>query len=266
MSLPKKLVSVALTLGLMVFAAIAGGELSKVPFSAKMIQRGPDGTTTTGRMYVDDGRMRIEMSQQGRTMVRITDQGRRTEWILFPDQQRYIEHQVPAETAAALGTPAPDETPCSGIPGLVCKNLGDDTIDGRPVTKWEMTATHQGQRFTTTQWIDKERGLPLLQELPNGQRTELKFVGEETLHGRAVEKWETVVTAPSRPASRTFQWYDPKLRLAIKQELPGGIVHELRDIEVGDQPDELFSVPQDYERLTPNERMGMAPSPETPRR
>lgn len=246
----------ALLLGLVLGMTAAAAELAGVPFSAEMAQHGPDGATLAGRMYVDRGRMRVEMSQQGRTLVRILDQDRSTEWILFPEQRRYVEHSVPADAAAALGTPGADRDPCAGMPGLACRKLGQDTLAGRPVTKWEITGSHQGQTFTSVQWLDDERGIPLLQELPNGQRTELRFIGKEELEGRAVEKWETVVTAPDRAEGRTFQWYDPELKLAIKQELPGGVVNELRHIQVGDQPAELFGVPADYARMAPPERTG----------
>ncbi len=251
--------ALGLVLGLILCVVGVQADLASVPFSAEMIQRGPDGSTTTGRMHVDSGRMRVEMSQQGRPMIRITDQESRTEWILFPEEKRYIEHSVPAEVAAALGATAPDASPCAGMPGLTCRNLGEDTLAGRPVTKWEVTASHQGQSFTMVQWIDAERSIPLIQELPNGQRTELRFVKQETLDGRTVEKWETVVTAPNRPERRTFQWYDPELRLAIKQELPGGFVNELRDIKVGDQPEDLFIVPDDYTKISRPEAMASPP-------
>jgi len=102
----------------------------------------------------------------------------------------------------------------------------------------------------STQWIDKERGVPLRQEMPNGQTTELKLVAEEDLGGRKVEKWEMVATTPNQPETRTFQWFDPELDLAIRQEFPGGMVSELTNIRVGQQPDELFKVPAGYERMS----------------
>jgi len=116
--------------------------------------------------------------------------------------------------------------------------------------KWEMVASHQGETMKSTQWIDKERGVPLRQELPNGQTTELKFVGNEDVNGRQVEKWETITTVPNQPETRTFEWYDPEIGLATRQELPGGMVSELTNIRVGKQPDELFNIPAGYERMS----------------
>jgi hypothetical protein len=121
-------------------------------------------------------------------------------------------------------------------------------MGGRASVKWEISGTRDGKAVTTTQWIDKERGIPLRQEFPDGGKMTLSLVGKETLEGRAAEKWEMVVEAPERQATRTFQWYDPELKLAIRQEFPGGAVSELKNVRVGKQPDDLFVVPAGYTR------------------
>jgi hypothetical protein len=113
-----------------------------------------------------------------------------------------------------------------------------------------MVASYEGQSMKSTQWIDKERGLALRQEMPNGQTTELKLVGKEKLGDREVEKWEMVATQPDQQPMRTFQWYDPQLELVVRQEFPGGFVSELKDLRVGKQPDSLFAIPAGYERMS----------------
>lgn len=239
---------------LSLLATTAAAELAGVEFSAKVLSLAPDGQTSTGRMFVGDGRMRMEMAQDGREIVRISDQNRRAEWILFPDQQTYLEHGAPSEPAAPAGgsaSAADGADPCAGTPGMTCRRIGEETIAGRPAVKWEMAATHEGQTLTGTQWIDVERGMPLKQELPNGPTMELRLLGSEEIGGRAVEKWEMRVMAPDQPVSTTLQWYDPQLRLAIREEFPGGFVRELTEIRVGPQPDHLFTVPAGYTRAEP---------------
>lgn len=245
---------------LTLLATSASAELANAPFSAEMIRRGPDGTVSDGRLYVGKDRMRVEMSQQGQTMVRIIDEPRRTEWVLFPEQRGYVEHPAPPTSEFLGAGPDGDESPCAGMPGLTCRQLGQEMVQGRRATKWEITGSRQGQTFTMKQWIDDERGVPLIQEFPNGQTNRLALVGEEKVDGRGVEKWEMVATAPNQPERRAFQWYDPQLKLVIKQELPGGIVTELKNIEVGHQPDELFLVPQDYTRMRSPEGMASPPA------
>lgn len=246
---------VPLVTGLAV-AVSAHAQLAGKEFSAEMVQRGPEGEMSSGKMYVGDGRMRSEMVHQGQDVVRITDEQRGVEWILFPEQKKYMERQLGSAGAPAAGMKAsPVVDPCAGMPGLTCRNLGEETVSGRPAEKWEIVATHQGQTMKSTQWIDKQRGVPLRQEMPNGQRTELKLVGEETVDGRPVEKWEMVATMPNQPSTSTFQWFDPELELAVRQEFPGGFVSELKSVSVGKQPDHLFSIPAGYERISAPQAM-----------
>ena len=56
-------------------------------FSADTLQRGPDGKPLTGKLMVGDGRMRTEMVHQGQQIVRISDESRGVEWILFPERR-----------------------------------------------------------------------------------------------------------------------------------------------------------------------------------
>jgi hypothetical protein len=184
-------------------------------------------------------------------VVRITDENRGVEWILFPEQKKYMERQLggPGGPQSAMKQ-SPASDPCAGMPGLTCRKLGEETMSGRTAVKWEVVATHQGQTMKSTQWIDKERGVPLRQEIPNGPTTELNLVGQETLEGRSVEKWEVVATMPNQPPTRTFQWFDPEVGLAVRQEFPGGFVSELKNLSIEEQPDHLFNIPAGYERMS----------------
>ncbi len=85
---------------------------------------------------------------------------------------------------------------------------------------------------------------------PDGQTMELKLIGKETIEGRPAEKWELTTTAPNQQPNSTFQWYDPELKLAVREEFPGGYVSELKNVRVGPQADDLFTVPAGYTRKT----------------
>lgn len=247
-------------------AASAGVVLAGAEFSAESVQQGPKGQVSSGKMFVGDERVRSEMSHQDQQIIRVTDEKRGVEWILIPDQKKYMERKLagPDSQSPGAGSSSADD-PCGGMPGLTCTKLGEEDVGGRTAVKWEITASHQGQSTTSTQWIDKARGVPLRQEMPNGQTVELKFIAEEDLGGRKVEKWEMVATMPGQPETRSMQWYDPELDLAVKQEFPGGMVSELTNIRVGKQPDELFNIPAGYERMTlPKGPPGGAPG-EMPR-
>lgn len=233
-------------------ARFADAGVAGATFSADMVRTTGDGQESTGKMYVADGRVRTEMTQDGHQVIRITDTQRQVEWILFPDQRSYTER---SGNTGPGGAPVSDadvarKDPCVGVPGLVCRELGEEVVGGRLAVGWEMTSTQQGQTLTGEQWVDRERDVPLRQLMPNGQKMELNLVGNEVLGGRTVEKWEMMVSAPNREPARSLQWYDPELELAIREEFPGGFVSELKGIRVGDQPDSLFTVPAGYQRIT----------------
>jgi len=251
----------ALALGLL--AATSGVALAGTEFSAETSQHGPQGTLSSGKLFVGDKRVRTELSHQGRQIIRITDEGRGVEWMLFPDRKKYMEQKALDKPGAAMpGTrPIQAKDPCAGMPGLTCRRLGEEKIGGRTAVKWEMVASHQGHTMKSIQWIDKERGVPLRQEMFDGQTTALKFVAMEELNGRRVEKWEMIATMPGRPETRTFQWFDPELELAVRQEFPGGMVSELKNIRVGKQPDDLFKIPAGYERMAVPVPQGMPGGP-----
>ena len=250
-------------------AVVAAGSVwadaAGVQFSADIVRRGPDGQVTSGKMFVGDGRTRMEMTQQGREVVRISDQKRGMEWILFPADKNYLERSAPPAGAEAVKPPPPaapsaETDPCAGVPGLTCRRVGVEDVNGRAAVKWEMSATDKGQTLTGAQWLDVERGLPLKHLMPNGQIVELKLIGIEQIDGRSAEKWEMVTTAPKQQPMATFQWYDPELKLAVREEFPGGYVSELKNIRVDPQPDDLFAVPAGFVRKTAP-APGPAPQP-----
>jgi hypothetical protein len=245
----QNLVPVALFFGAVLTTLTAQAETTQ--FSAEMISSGSK-TPTTGKMFVGEGRMRVETTQDnGQTIVRISDQQRRADWILFPAQKGYLERMAPADAPAppAQLTPSAENDPCHGVPDMNCRRIGMEEVAGRNAIKWEMTMTRDGQTFTGTQWLDVERGVPLKYVMPNGQTMELKMLGTESLNGRTVEKWQMTMRIPDQTPVQTLQWFDPVLKLSIREEFPNGQVRELKNIQLGAQSDELFRVPADYTRL-----------------
>ena len=214
------------------------------------LQKGPDGLSSSGSIAVGDGRTRTEMTHQGEQIVRISDESRGVDWILFPARKSYMEQPMRGPGGADAKPSADD--PCAGMPGLTCRKTGEEVVSGRAALVWEIVATHQGKVMTGTQWIDKERGpaFMLKQQTPNGQTMERALEGPETLAGRQTEKWRIDMTGPDGQTMSTFEWYDPELEMSIKQEFPGGMVSEVKNIRLGPQPDHLFSIPAGYERVS----------------
>ena len=220
-------------------------------FSADTLQRGPDGKPVPGKLMVGDGRMRTEMVHQGQQIVRISDDSRGVEWILFPERKSYMENRMGVPGGQPALRPSAED-PCAGMPNLTCTKRGEEAVAGRTAVAWDIVVAQQGNTMKGTQWIDKERGpsFMLRQELPTGQKMERSLVGSEALGNRQTEKWEISMTGPDGQTVSTFEWYDPELEMAIKQEFPGGMVSEMTNVRVGPQPDQLFGVPAGYERIS----------------
>lgn len=254
------LCSIGFGLSAVLFSAASA---AATQFSADMIQRGPEGQTTTGKMAVGDGRIRTEMTHQGQNIVRITDEERGVEWVLFPERKSYMENRLVGPGGERPAEPSADD-PCAGMAGVVCTKTGEESVEGRTAAVWEVVVDRQGKTMKATQWIDKERGpaFMLRQELPSGEKMKRSSEGTESLAGRETEKWKIELTRPDGQTVSTFEWYDPELEIAIKQEFPGGMVSEMTNIRVGPQPDELFGVPAGYERMSmPSGMPGPQPQP-----
>ena len=223
-------------------------QATAVEYSADTYQKGPQGGEAHGKIYVTKGKMRMEMSQNGQTMVQIMDTEKQVSWMIFPAQRSYMEQrgQSPAATPQQGG----EVNPCAGIPTASCKRLGEEKISGRNSTKWEISFSQQGKTMRGWQWIDAERGSVLKEVLPNGQQSELKLLGIESLSGRKVEKWEMLVTQANKAPQRFYRWYDPELETEIRQEYPGGFVREIRNILVGKQDPQLFVLPAGYKKMS----------------
>jgi len=234
-------------------------------FSADMVQGSPAGKTTAGKINIGQDKVRTEAVHQGQTLIRIADEQRGIEWVLFPERKTYMERSTLGPDGKPLAKPSAQD-PCAGMPGLKCLAKGEDKVAGRMALVWEITASQQGKTMTVTQWIDKERGpaFMLRQTMPDGGKMERTPLGQEDLAGRKTEKWEVKLTAPDGNTLSTTEWYDPELKMAIKQEFPGGNVSELADIRVGAQADELFMIPAGYTRMEMPQGQGQGGQPMAP--
>jgi hypothetical protein len=141
------------------------------------------------------------------------------------------------------------QSPCVGNPEAQCRQLGEETLFGRPAVKWEMAVEYQGRTYRSLYWLDKERFTPLRQMWADGTVSELRPVGLEKLDSRPTEKWEMVTRRTDGKTMTATQWFDTELGIVIREELPGGYLRELRDIQVGPQDPALFEVPAGYREV-----------------
>ncbi len=219
---------------------------SNVQFSGVAIQSTPDGESRQSKLYVGDNQVRLEHGDDGQEMVEIYDMKNHRVLLLSPQQKIYMQRDMPQAPGRNPMLPPKDTNPCTGLPDAHCKKLGAETLNGRPVIKWEVTFENQGKQLRSLHWIDDKRHMSLRDVWPDGSVTESILQDKESLDGRVTERWQRTTTGSDGKKETTTQWYDPQLQIAIREELPGGSFREIADIRVAPQAPELFQVPAGY--------------------
>ncbi len=218
-----------------------------VEFSADAIQVSPGQSPLISRMYVSKSAVRIESNKQGYRVVDIAYPEKGKRLLLYPGQKTYIEQTGLAVSPSWSGKKS--NTPCDGMKNVRCKNMGEEKIDKIKVDKWQVEHTANGKTLRSLHWLDSKRRFAIKEMFPDGGMRELKLIGKDKLSDRSVEKWMSRYSHPSGRSRLSTQWYDPQLKMVIKEELPGGFFRELTNIKVSRQNKNLFKLPKGYRKL-----------------
>ena len=231
-------------LGLALFTGSQSTAFSKtVEFSADAVIGMPQQAPRTSRLYVGKDAVRRESVVNGQNVIEIVfpEQGKA---LLINEQLRsYKERQFPNQSKTKK------INPCEQMQNATCEKLGTENIDGLKTEKWQIITLNKGRRVRTLHWIDVKRKLAIREFFPDGSVSELKMLKKETINKRNTEKWQRTLSRPDGQSVKSYQWYDTKLKIAIKEELAGGFSRELKNIKVSSQPEKLFSVPAGYMRI-----------------
>jgi hypothetical protein len=207
--------------------------------------------SASARMFVGkEGMQRKEFHYGNQQVIEIVRPREGILWQLLPDSNSYYEYKIPESAPGSTS-----DNPCATTQGLQCNLLGEESINGRLARKWRISGKTPRGEIQRTLWIDKQRKIPLRQENGRGDVAELRLLGKEQFAGRMVEKWQMSMTHEQQ-TFRSFQWYDPRLQLTIREEVPGRSVKELSNIKEGPQGLELFQIPAGFrkQQLPTNER------------
>jgi hypothetical protein len=254
-----------LAAGLGLFGLATVQAQSNVQFSAQTLQSSPDGKSRTAQMYVGDNQVRLEHDADGQSTVEIYDLKNQRVLLLIPDKKVYMQRDLPHSGASNPMLPPKDSNPCAALADAQCKKIGTDSLFGRSVVQWEVTVESQGKQLRSLHWIDDQRHMSLRDVWPDGATTESILEGTESLNGRATERWRRTTTLPDGKKQTTTQWYDPELKIAVREELPGGYFREITNIRVAPQPPALFQVPAGYRRVeSDNPAVLQQPAPKQP--
>ncbi len=203
------------------------------------------------RLFVGDNQVRVEYRHNELEVVEIYDMANQRVLLLVPKQKLYMQRALPpGEVINPMLAPR-DNNPCAAIAQGQCEKLGSETLYGRSVSKWQVTVVAQGKTLRSLHWIDDQRLMSLRDAWPDGSVSELTLQDSAAREGRITERWERVTAHPDGKKEITKQWYDPELKIAVREERPGGFVREITHIRIAKQAAALFQVPAGY-RLVEN--------------
>lgn len=230
-------------------------------FSAEAVQSAPGRPSMNVKMFVSKKAVRTELTTNGNTVVEIVYPKEQRRVLLNEFRKIYIEQKSqksnPEKSKKLINSP------CANLINATCKKLTKEKVNGRDAVKWEMTVDRNGRKFKSLHWLDKKYFMPLRQQLHDGSISTMILLGKENINGRNAEKWKFQATQPNGKVMASQQWYDPKLKMVIREELPGGYIRELKNIKVTRQNKKLFKVPSDYKK---EDMEKMAPSKVAPER
>jgi hypothetical protein len=232
----------------LVSIAQARAQQAIIEFSADTLETDSQGNARSGKLYVGDGQVRTEFDVNGKTMIQIVDIAQQQAVMINPDQRAFMRRQA-GQGELAGGSRSADASPCAGMQNIACKALGKEQIDSRTTGKWEVVKKLRGQSATMYFWVDEERSIPIRQELPDGSSMELHMIEQESVNGRQTEKWEMISIQPDGERIISHHWYDPVIKMNIREQQPEGYSRELVNIKTEAQPAALFAVPQGYNEI-----------------
>lgn len=235
--------------GVLLWIVTAQAASQVIQFSATAVQQTPDQPVMKAKLYVGADAVRSEYEMNGQKFVEIVREKKKERIMLNLARKEYV-----VQTGASVALPETrakkaDVSPCEGVPNVNCKKLTEEKVNGRLAEKWEFISENQGRELRSLVWIDKQKRFPVRQLYPDGSMSEMNLLGKEKVDGRVTEKWEAATVQPNGQRSRSLQWHDVQLKIAIREELPGGYVRELKDIKLGKQPARLFEIPAGYKQI-----------------
>lgn len=217
-----------------------------VEFSADAVQKMPARPPVIAKMFVSKKAVRTESTMNGNTLIEIVYPQDNRRVLLNLSRKTYLEHNSP--DSSDIKTSESKYSPCISVANTTCVKLGEEKINGRGAVKWEMTSQINGQSLRSLHWFDKKHDMPLREQYPNGTVSTMTLLGEERINDRNVEKWKFSAIRLNGQVIESQQWYDSKLKMVIREMIPGGYIRELRNIKVAKQDEKLFVIPSEFKK------------------
>jgi outer membrane lipoprotein-sorting protein len=168
---------------LVVGAAVIALAQNPSEFSADLQMKSPEmGETVKGKIYFAGKKTRMDMNAQGHQSRIITDSQAQKSYIVMPEQQMYMEHDL-AQMAGHRDNmpdlkPRDLANPCAGTADYSCAKVGSETVNGRSCDKWRFTAKKKGVSNMTV-WIDQKSMVPIRSASDDGSQFDMLNFKEE---------------------------------------------------------------------------------------
>ena len=168
-------------------AAVVSLTVQAQEFSADTVTHDSSGKIFRGKVYRSATMIRAgadaASSNDGDPTFIIVDIPKQVSNTVIPNRKAImVAHGTAALNKAGIALPI-NENPCmptSGSPPSTrtsCKNLGEETVNGRHTVKWEVSETMRGQSSTQYVWVDAK--LHCIVKMQMGQSTmELQNIQE----------------------------------------------------------------------------------------
>ncbi len=120
--------------------------------------------TMNAKIFVSGDKMRMEM--QGSIMIIRSDKG--VTWMVMPSEKMYMEQPIDARRTPWTATNFNGET--------ARVSMGQETVNGQPAEKFQVTYTDNGKTETVYQWLNSNQ-MPVKVEAVDGSfSTEYKNI------------------------------------------------------------------------------------------
>lgn len=215
-------------------------------YSAKAMHQYADGTLDEGRVVKSGLDMRMEYDVGGRRVIQIIRGAAGVMLMLDPTAKTWMELRgAPGVDSAGSGYMPPCQ---ENDPMLNCSFAGTEVTSGITAEIWQVARKDQPDAVATILW-DGARHKALKQTNPDGSTVALTYVAMADVGGRQAEHWTVETRLPGQEPMAGAWYYDPDLRVAIREEDAGGEMRWLEDITVGPVAPELFEPPAGWTRL-----------------
>ena len=126
--------------------------------------------TSTGKLYFNGAKVRMEINMQGHSSMVIADQDRKIADMIVPDQRMYMEMSTddPQHKHSPSWQTYNPNHPCANVEDMTCQKIGAETVSGYLCNKWLFTGVRQNAGVKITTWIDRKTSIPIKSQTAQG--------------------------------------------------------------------------------------------------